>query len=171
MQHLRHRGAGYIRTFLGQARIRQISSGVLGVRHVHIGDDVNDAAVSFLRQALVLAAVASFHMEDGYVEPLGTNDAQARVRIPQHQHGVRLNLNHQLIALRDDIAHGLAQVCAHSLHVHIRIRKLEVLEEDSIQIIVIILPGVRQQAVEILTTFIDHGSQANDLRARTDDYE
>jgi len=37
---------------------------VFGVGHVHIADDVHDAAVGLFGQAFVLAAVASFHVED-----------------------------------------------------------------------------------------------------------
>ena len=171
MQHLRHRGAGYIRPLLRQTRISQIAARVLRVRHVHIGDDVHDAAVGLLGQALVLTTVARLHMENGNVKPLSADDAQTRISVPQHQHGVRLNLNHQLIALGDDIAHGLAQVCTHGVHVHIRIRQLEVLEKHPVEVIVIVLPSVCQQAVEVLATFIDYGREADNLRARADDDE
>lgn len=44
---------------------------MLGVGQVHVGDDVDDAAVGLLGQALVLAAVARLHVEDGDVQAFG----------------------------------------------------------------------------------------------------
>ena len=144
MQHFRHRGAGHVRALLRQTSISQVPACVLGISHVHIRDDIHDAAVGLLRQALVFAAVAGFHVEDRDMEPLSPNDAQTRIRIPQHQYSIRLHLHHQLIALRDDVAHGLAQVGAHGLHIDIRIRQLEVFEKDAVKVVVVVLPGVRQ---------------------------
>ena len=77
VKHLSHRRTGYIGPLLGQAAIGEVSSCVLAVGHVHVGDDVNDPAVGFLREALVLATVAGLHMEDGNMEPLCTNHTQA----------------------------------------------------------------------------------------------
>ena len=74
MQHLRHGRAGDVGPLLGQTAVRQIAAGVLGVSHVHVGDDIHDAAVRFFGQALVLAAVAGLHVEDGDVQPLSTDD-------------------------------------------------------------------------------------------------
>ena len=169
VQHLRHRRAGDVGALLRQAAVGQVAAGVLGVGHIHIGDDVHDAAVGLLRQALVLAAVAGLHVEDGDVQPLGADDAEAGVGVAQHQHGIGLHLHHQLVALGDDVAHRLAQVLAHGLHIHVRVGELQVLEEHAVEVVVIVLPGVRQQAVEILAALVDDRRQADDLRARADD--
>ena len=77
VQHLGHRRACNIGALLGQAAVGQITSGVLRVAEVDIGYDIDYTAVGLLRQALVLAAVARLHMEDGYVQPLGRNGTQA----------------------------------------------------------------------------------------------
>ncbi len=50
---------------------------MLAVAEVDVADDVNDAAVGLLGQALVFAAVAGFHVEDGYVQALGGYGAEA----------------------------------------------------------------------------------------------
>ena len=84
MQHLRHGRAGDIGPLFGQTAVRQIPAGVLGIGHVHIGDDVHDTAVRFLRQAFILAAVARLHVENGDMEPLGADDGEAGVGVPQH---------------------------------------------------------------------------------------
>ena len=121
VQDLGHGAAGDVGALLGEAGVGQVAAGVLAVGHIHVGDDVHNAAVGLLGQALVLAAVAGLHVEDGDVQALGTNDAEAAVGIAQDEDGIGPRLDHQLVALGNDIAHGLAQVVAHSLHIHIGI--------------------------------------------------
>ena len=77
--------------------LRQVTAGVLRIAQVHVGNNVHDAAVGLLRQALVLAAVAGFHMEDGDVQTLRCNGGQTAVGFSQGQQRVRLNLSHQLV--------------------------------------------------------------------------
>ena len=171
MQYLRHRGTCDISPFLGQAAFGQVTPGMFRIGHIHIGNDVHNAAVGLFRQAFVLAAVARLHVEDGDVEALGADDAKATVGVAQHQDGIRLHLHHQLVALGDDVAHGFAEVIAHGLHIHVRVSELQVLEEHPVKVIIIVLPRVRQQAVEILPAFVDDGRQPDDFRTRADDDE
>ena len=142
---------------------------MLGVGHVDVGDHVDDAAVGLLGQALVLAAVAGLHVEDGDVQPLRTDDRQAAVRVAQHQHGVRLDGGHQLVALGDDVAHRLAQISADGVHIHFGIGQLQIMKEDAVEVIVIVLAGVGENDVEIGAGLVDDGGKADDLRARADD--
>ena len=169
MQHLRHRRTRDVRALLREARVGQVAAGVLGVGEIHVADDVHDAPVGLLRQALVLAAVAGLHVEDRDVQPLRADDAEAGVRVPQHQHRIGLDLHHQLVALRDDIAHGLAQVRAHGVHIHIRVLELQVLEKHPVQVVIIVLPRMRQDRVKILPALVNHSRQADDFRAGADD--
>ena len=142
---------------------------MLAVGHVHIADDVHDAAVGLLGQAFVLAAVAGLHVEDGDVQALGADDAEAAVGVAQHQHGIGLHLHHQLVALGDDVAHRLAQVVAHGLHIDVGVGQLEVLEEDAVEVVVVVLTGMCQQAVEVLAALVDDRRQTDNLRARAHD--
>ena len=169
MQHLGHGGAGHIGALLRQPGIGQIAACVLRIGHVHIGDDIHDAAVCLLRQTLILAAVTSLHVEDGNVQTLCADDAQAAVGVAQHQHGVRLDGDHQLVALRDDVAHGLAQVGTHGVHIHLWVGQLQIVEEHAVQVVVIVLAGMRQNHIEIFARLVDDGSQADDLRAGAHD--
>ena len=171
MQHLGHRGTGHVGTLLRQAGVGQITAGMLGVGHVHIGDDVHDAAVGLLRQTLVLAAVTGLHVEDGNMQTLGPDDAQAAVGVAQHQHGVRLDGDHQLVALRDDVAHGLAQVGTHGVHIHLWVGQLQIVEEHAVQVVVVVLAGVGQDNIKIFAGLVDDGGQTDDLRAGADDDE
>ena len=63
--HGRARDVGALR---GAAGVPEVAAGVLGVGQVDVGDHVDDAAVGLLGQALVLAAVARLHVEDGDVQ-------------------------------------------------------------------------------------------------------
>ena len=169
VQDLGHGAAGDVGALLGEAGVGQVAAGVLAVGHVHVGDDVHDAAVGLLGQALVLAAVAGLHVEDGDVQPLGPDDAEAAVGVAQHQHGIGLGGDHQLVALGNDVAHGLAQVVAHSFHVDVGIGQLEVLEEHPIEVVVVVLPGMRQQTVKVRAALVNHRRQPYNLWPRAHD--
>jgi len=142
---------------------------VLAIRHVHIADDVNNSAVGLLRQALVLTSVTSLHVEDGDMQTLCANHAQAAIGITKNQYCIRLYLHHQLVALGNDVTHGLTQVITYGFHIHIRISQLQILEEHPVQVIVIVLTCMCQQRIKILTTFINHSCQSDNLRACTHD--
>ena len=94
---------------------------MLGVGHVHVADDIDDTAVGLFGQALVLTAIASFHVEDRNMQALGTDDTETGVGVAQDQYCVGVHFYHQLITFGNNIAHGLAQVVTYSLHIHIRV--------------------------------------------------
>ena len=171
MEHLCHGAAGDVHPFLGQAALVEVLPGVLAVRQIHVTDDVNNAAVGLLRQALVLAAVAGFHVENGDVQPLSSNDTEARVGIPQHQHGIGFQVNHQVIGLGDDVPHGLAQGVPHRVQVDVRVSQLQVAEEHTVEVVVVVLAGVGQESVEILPALGDDRGQADNLRPGAHDDE
>ena len=168
-QDLRHGRSGNVGALRGAAGILQVAAGVLGVCQVDVGDHVDDAAVGLLGQALVLAAVAGLHVEDGDVQALGRDGGQAAVGVAQDQQRVGLHLHHQLVARGDDVAHGLAQVGAHGVQVDVGVVQRQVAEEDAVQGVVVVLPGVRQQAVEVAAALLDDLGQADDLGARAHD--
>ena len=163
-----HRGAGHVGALFGQATVREVAAGVLGIGHVDIGDDVDDAAVGLLGEALVFAAVAGFHVEDRDVEALCADHGQAGVGVAEYQDRVRHNFSHELVAARDDVAHGLAQVRADRVQVDLGIVQLEVVEEHAVEIVVVVLPCVRKNRVKIFPALLDHRCQADDLRPCAD---
>ena len=170
-QDLCHGRARDVGALGGAAGVLQVAAGVLGVGQVDVGDDVDDAAVCLLGQALVLAAVARLHVEDGDVQALGRDGGQAAVGVAQDQQRVGLDLDHQLVARGDDVAHGLAQVGAHGVQVDVGVVERQVAEEDAVQGVVVVLPGVGQQAVEMASALLDDLGQADDLGARAHDDE
>lgn len=144
---------------------------MLGVGQVHVGDHVHDAAVGLLRQALVLAAVARLHVEDGDVKTLCGNGREAGVGVAQHEQGVRPDPRHELVGGVDDVADGLAQVVPHRVHVDVRVVEREVAEEDAVQRVVVVLPRVREQAVEVTATLLDDLGEPDDLGSGAHDDE
>lgn len=124
VEHLGHGAAAQVGALAGQAAVSEVAAGVLGVADVDVGDDVYDAAVRLLGQALVLAAVAGLHVEDGDVEPLGRDGGEARVGVAEDQKGVGLHLNHKLVRGGDDVADGLAEVVAHAVHIYVGVLEL-----------------------------------------------
>ena len=161
-QHLSHGRARDVGALGCAAGVLEVAACVLGVGKVDVGDHVDDASVGLLGQALVLAAVARLHVEDGDVEPLGRDGGKAAVGVAQDEKRVGLHLNHELIARGDDVAHGLAQVGAHGV-------QRQVAEEDAVERVVVVLPGVRQQAVEVAAALLDDLGQADDLGAGAHD--
>ena len=168
-QHLRHGGARDVGALGGAAGVLEVAARVLGVGQVDVGDHVDDAAVGLLGQAPVLAAVAGLHVEDGDVQALGRDGRQAAVGVAQDKEGVGLDLHHEPVARGDDVAHGLAQVGAHGVQVDVRVAQRKVAEEDAVERVVVVLPGVRQQAVEVATALLDDLGQADDLGAGAHD--
>ena len=140
-QHLGHGRARDVGALGCAAGVLEVAACVLGVGQVDVGDHVDDASVGLLGQALVLAAVARLHVEDGDVQALG----------------------------RDDVADGLAQVRANGVQVDVRIVQRQVAEEDAVERVVVVLAGVRQQAVEVAAALLDDLGKANDLGARAHD--
>ena len=140
---------------------------MLGVGEIDIGDDIDNPPVRLLRQALILAAVAGLHVEDGDVQPFRSDDRKARVRVAQHQNRVGLDGDHQLIAFGDDIAHRLTQVRAHGIHVHLRRSEFQVLEEHAVQVVAVVLSRVRQDCVEVRPALVDYRYQTDNLRPRS----
>ena len=171
VEHFCHGTAGDVHPLLGQAALVEVLPSVLAVGQVHVGDDIHNAAVGLLRQALVLAAVARLHVEDGDMQPLGADDAEAGVGVPQHQDGVGFQLCHQVVAFGDDVAHGLAQGVPHCVQVDIRVVQLQVVEEHAVEVVIIILAGVGQEGVEILPALGDDRGQADNLRPGAHDDE
>lgn len=168
-QDLGHGRARHVGALRRAAGVLQVAAGVLGVGQVDVGDHVDDAAVGLLGQALVLAAVARLHVEDGDVQALGRDGGQAAVGVAQDEQRVGLDLYHEPIARGDDVAHGLSQVGAHGVQVDVGVVERQVAEEDAVERVVVVLPSVGQQAVEVAAALLDDLGQADDLGAGAHD--
>ena len=108
VQNFGHGATRNVRAFLGQTAIGQVAAGVFGIGHVHVADDVHDAAVGLFGQAFILAAVARFHMENRNVQALSGNRRKATVGVAENQQSIGFAGDHELVATVDDVADGCA---------------------------------------------------------------
>ena len=86
------------------------SAGVFGISHVHVADDIDDAAVRLFGEAFVLATVARFHVENRDMQALCRNCRKAAVGIAKNKHRIRLASDHKLVAAIDDVTYGCAEI-------------------------------------------------------------
>lgn len=144
---------------------------MLRVGHIHVGDDIDDTAVGLLGQALVLAAVAGLHVENGDMESLGSDNTEAAVGVAKDQYAVGLGLGEELVGAVDDVAAGSAKVVTDSIHIDLGLCELQVLEEDAVEVVVVVLACVGENDIKILTALVDNGGETDDLgtRANNDD--
>ena len=137
---------------------------MLGVAHVNIADDVNNTAVGLLGQALVLAAIAGLHMENGNVQTLCAYNTETGVGVTQHQHRIRIQLNHKLIGAGDDVTHGLAKVVTHGVHIDLGSFQFKVVKENTVKVVVVVLTGVSKNGVKISAALFDDFCQTDNFR-------
>ncbi len=110
-------------------------------------------------------------MKDRDVPLLRGNRAQAAVRVAQHQDRLRQDLGHQPVALRNDISHRLAEVVSDCIKINLRVIELQIPEENAVKVVVIILPRVGKDRVEISPALFYHRRKPDDLRTRPDNYQ
>ena len=168
VEDFRHGGSCDIGALLGQSAVGEVSSCVFRVGHVHVGDDIDDTAVGLLGQALVLAAVASLHVEDRNMETLGSDNAEAAVGVAKDQYAVGLGLGEEFVRAVDDVAAGSAKVVTDSIHIDLRFGELQILEEDTVEVVIVVLACVGENHVKVLAALVDDGGETDDLGARAD---
>ena len=169
VQDFGHGATGHVRAFLGQTAVSEVTAGMFGVGHVHIADDVHDAAVGLFGQALVLAAVARFHVENRDVQALCGDGRKATVGVAENQQCVRLASDHELVAAIDDVTHGCSEIVTDGIHVNFRILEAQVLEEHAVQVVIVVLAGVRKNAVKVLAALVDDCREADNFGAGSHD--
>lgn len=102
------------------------------------------------------------------MESLGSDDAEAAVGVAKDQYAVRLGLGEELIGAIDDIAAGSAKVVTDSIHIDLGLSELQVLEEDTVEVVIVVLARVGENHVEVLAALVDDGGETDDLGARAD---
>lgn len=163
-----HGGPCDIGALLGQAAVGEVSSCVLRIGHVHVGNDIDDTAVGLLGQALVLAAVAGLHVENGDMESLCSDNAEAAIGVAKNQYAVGLGLGEELVGAVDDVAAGSAKVVTDSIHIDLGLCELQVFEEDTVEVVVVILACVGENNIKVLAALVDDGGETDNLGARAD---
>ena len=164
-KHFSHRATRDISALRSTTRIFKIAACVLGICQIDVRNHIDNTTVGLFGQAFVLAAITRLHVENRNMQALCTNSGQTAISVTQNQQRIRPRLRHEFVTGGNDIADGLAQVLPHSVQVDIRVIQTKVAKEDAVERVIIVLPSVRQQAVEMATAFLDDLRQTNDLGA------
>ena len=56
---------------------------MFGVRHIDVGDDIDDTAIRLFGETFVFAAVSGFHVEDRDMESLGADHGKTGVGVAE----------------------------------------------------------------------------------------
>ena len=171
VEHFCHRRTGDIGAFAWESAFGKIPAGMLRISEIDIRDDIDYSAVCLLGEAFVLASVACFHVEDRDMQSLSANDAQAGVGVAKYENGIGFRCHHELVRGIDDIATGGAKVIAYGIHIYLRVCKLEVVEEDAIEVVVVVLTRMGENDIEVLACLVDDSCKADDFRTGAHDNE
>lgn len=163
-----HGGSRDIGALLGQAAVGEVSSCVFRVGHIHVGDDIDDTAVGFFWETLVLATVACLHVENGDMESLCSDNTEAAVGVAKDQYAVGLGLGEELVGAVDDVAASSAKVVTDCIHIDLGLCELQILEEDTVEVVVVVLACVGENHVEVLAALVDDGGETDNLGACAD---
>ena len=169
VQHLCHGTAGHEGALLWQSTLHQIPACMLRIAEIDVADDVHDAAVRLLRQALILAAVSRLHMEDRDMQSLCANHGKAGIGVAQNQHCVRPDLHHQLVGFLNDIPNRSPKVIAYGIQIIVRCPEAKVIKKHLIESVVVVLTGVDQNLLKVPVAALYCCGQPDDLRPRADD--
>lgn len=171
VKYFGHWRTGNVGALFGKSTISEIAACMLGVAEVDIGDDVNNTAVCFFRETFILAAVAGFHMEDGYMESLCCDCGEAGIGVAEDEECIGFDVNHEFVGAVDDVAYGGSEVVTDGIHIHFGIGELEVFEEYAVEIVVVVLACVCEHYIKVFAAFVDGGCEADDFRTRANDYK
>lgn len=161
--HLKHRRARDEGPVFPQPLPDQVIVGEMGVGHVDVAHVIDDDAVGHLRHVPVPAAVPRLHVEDRDLEPFRGDGREGGVRVPQDENRLGPYGLHQIVRLRNDKAHRLAEVLAHARQKMIGLPEAQLIEEDLAQLIVVALARVGKDMIEFLIAFLDDFRQTDDL--------
>ncbi|OQB29494.1 MAG: hypothetical protein BWY08_01894 [Bacteroidetes bacterium ADurb.Bin174] len=143
-QHLIHRTARFDDPVGRQPFPQQVFSRNGAVRKIDICNMIHDFAVAFFGNALVETTIARFHVEDGNMSFLGCNSAKAGVGITQHQESIRLLFFQHRIDVDQYLSRRFGGIFPSRIQEVIRLAQSQILEEDLVQLIIIVLPGMHQ---------------------------
>ena len=144
---------------------------MFGVRHIDVRDYVDDAAVGLLRQALVFATVAGFHVKDRYMQTFRRYRRQATVGVAEYEQSVGFYRRHKFIRAVYYVSDRRSEVVSHRVHINFGIGEGEVFKKYTVERVVVVLSRVGKNTVEVLTASVNDRRKTYDFRSRSDDYE
>lgn len=102
------------------------------------------------------------------METLGSDNAEAAVGVAKDQYAVGLGLGEEFVRAVDDVAAGSAKVVTDSIHIDLGLCELQILEEDTVEVVIVVLACVGENHVKVLAALVDDGGETDDLGARAD---
>ena len=169
VEHLAHRRAGEIDAAVGQALRQQVAAGMLGIDEVEIGDVIDQSPVDLLRYVEVETAVASFHVIDGNLQPLGHDCRNRAVGVAEDQHRIGAFAAQDRFDGGQNAAKHRAERGRVDAEEMIGAPHAEIREEDLVELVVVVLAGVDQHMMHMALERRHHSRQADDLRPRAQD--
>lgn len=102
------------------------------------------------------------------MKSLRSDNAEAAVGVAKDQYAVGLGLGEELIGAIDDVAAGSAKVVTDSIHIDLGLGELQILEENTVEVVVVVLACVGENYIKVLAALVDDGGETDNLGARAD---
>ena len=99
------------------------------------------------------------------MEALSSDDGEAGVGVAKDEDCIGLGGGKELVGAVNDVATSGAKIIAYSIHIDFGIGKLQVAEENAVEVVVVVLAGVGENHVEVLAALVDDCGKADDFRA------
>src|SRR3990172_12651297 len=148
------------------ALAQQVHATAFGVWHQNVARMVDDSAVDLFGHTVVEAAVASFHMVDGYGVALGYDCGKPAVGIAENQELVGFDIADYPLEFGDNACNTLAGACAADTHKFVGSTHAELGEKDVVQAFVEILSSMYKRVVAELVELLDDYRQPDDFGPR-----
>ena len=124
---------------------------------------IDHPPVHFLGDAVVVAAVARFHVIHGYTEAAGDDGRHAAVGVAENQQPVGPVFEQQRLGLLEDLPDLLPRRGRADSHERVRLPDAQLVEEHRAQPLVEVLPGVHQHVIERAVEKRDDAREPDDL--------
>ena len=164
VKDLEHRAAGLDDAIRRQSFAEKVIARNTAVGKVDVADVIDDLAVNLLWDSLVEAAIACLHVKHRDLAPLRRIGGETRIRVAQNEQCVGLDVAENGIDLGDDVAHGLCCTRAHRTKKIVRLANLQIIEEDLVQFVIVILPGVDDDVIVMPIEGGHHSRKPDNLR-------
>ena len=125
---------------------------------------VDDAAIYLFRDAIVVTAVAGFHMEYGNAATGSRYRRKSAVGIAQDQNSVRHFTCQDVVDLGYDLTGLFTEGRGTNTEVNIRRTHLEIAEKDVAKALCKVLSGMDSNVIAMLVKDLHHDGQSDDLR-------
>lgn len=108
---------------------------------------IDDPAIDFLRDPIVVAAVPCLHVKYRDAKPLGDDRTKRRIGIAEDQQSIGLLLQKNCFRPQQDLANLFSQGAAHYTEVMVGLSYPQFIEEYLAELVIEILPGMYKHVI------------------------